>query len=181
MNHRILMVSTFALTLALFQNCAKEHFSSTLTAGMVDTNGNPTTSSVNPDIPAGVPETSPTPTPTPTPTNSSKSGSGDQLCIAVNQGNSGVNNKVGADLSVELLQSQNGIPNAVCVSANACLVLINNYLNLTGGVFGGPVGSAPQSPLQYTKQKITAVCAHNPNVVHLTDDEVQTYIDNLEH
>ena len=186
-----------------FQNCmGTVSFKSFLRAGNVDSSGNvdnfvpdlspspgdspspsPTQSpspSVDPSVPDGSPSPSPSesPSPTPSPSPSPTVASGnEQLCIITTE--SGQSNKVGYDKAVVTLSGNNGVPGAVCMSSNACLNLINDYLNLTGGIFGGHIGATPAVSLNYTMQKINSVCQSNPNVVHLSDAQVQQEIFNL--
>jgi hypothetical protein len=177
-----------------FQNCmSAAKFKSMLRAAYVNANGDivdqpegPGTEGTPADptpTPGDGPAT-PTPTagedPTPTPTataspsaTSSPAGSGsEELCLLLNESSSGKNKKVGVDVVVVYQASANGVPGAVCMSANACLNIVNDYLNLTAGVFGAPAGQPGAVKQQYTMQKLNAVCENNPTVVHMTDDQV---------
>lgn len=194
------VIGAFIILVSLvvwYQNCmSRASFSSMLKAGQITPDGvvaqvsdfgpppSPTESPTatptdTPSSPSPSPSATVSSSPTPTPTDTTPSSDNDQLCILINSGNSGQDNKVGYDTAVVYLTSVTAIPSAVCMSSNACLNLINDYLNLTGGIFGGHVGSPPPVTQHYTMQKINGVCQHNPNVAHLSDDQIQQEINKL--
>lgn len=150
---------------SMFQNCGGVNFSASHTLAMgTDTNGNNGTNSV-PDGGGN-----PTPGDTPPPvtdggTDTGTSSSDLYLCYLV--AGPGESQRITLVLDVST-----AVPQDACMSSNACLTLINNYLNHTAGDLDGSYGPMAATPTQYTSTKDNGVCGNNPNVSILTDAQV---------
>lgn len=164
---------------SIFQNCGGVNFSAshTLAMGTGTNSGNGTDS-----VPNG---NNPNPGNTPPPVTDGSGGtdtgtgtnSETHLCyLAAGPGDS---QRIGQG-STMVLDVSTAVPEDACMSSNACLTLINNYLNHTAGDLDGHYGPMAATPTQYTVVKDNGVCGNNPNVIILTDAQIATDLADLQ-
>jgi hypothetical protein len=165
-NYRNFVVIFMALFVVItFQNCSKVAFSG---ATKSDLSVGPDSTSV-PDGAATPPPGTDTGTPTASATPPCTTTTTDYVLCYLADGN-GDSDRIGQDSTV--LDVSTAVPQDVCMSSNACLVLINNYLNHTAGNINGQYGAITETLAQYTAVKDNGVCGHNPNVSILSDAQI---------